>query len=61
MCVFREERMDIVHNYEMKLRKNMDEVFGIITVNGTENGPFTWPVYKERFIKMSIYKKINID
>lgn len=39
----------------------MHEAFGIIEVNGTENGPCIWPVYKESLVKMSIYSKIKID
>lgn len=61
MCFSREERTDIVNNCEMKLGKAMDEAFGIIKVNGTENGPYIWPVYRERLVKMSVYKKIKID
>lgn len=61
MCVSREERTDIVHNCEIKLGKDMHEAFGIIEVNGTENGPCIWPVYKESLVKMSIYSKIKID
>lgn len=61
VCVSSERRMDIIHNCERKLGKNMDEAFGCIKVNQIENGPYTWPVYKERLVKMSIYKKIKID
>lgn len=55
VCFSREERTDIVHHCEIKLGKDMHEAFDITEVNGTENGPCIWLVYKERLVKMSIY------